>query len=437
MSEELLNAAKRKFGQAEVYRVEGESRPVTFEANKLKELSVRESSGVALRVISKGRLGFTSTTNPDDEAGLVARAGAVAEFGAEAPFTLPGPAKYPKVNVHDSAVAGITQQHMVDTGKELIERLRDKWPDLLCEGRVGTSTGRMQIWNSSGMEASYEQTGYYVYVGGKLIRGTDMLMLWGGHSSCGLFGKQQSDLILERLLQQLEHCRNIVPAPKGDVPVIFTPRGVGATLVSPLLEGFSGKNFAAGTSPLIGKEGQKMLDARISVYDDPTLPMASGSRPCDDEGEPSRRLKFVEKGVIGGGYFDLLSAAKAGKKSTGSAHRALTSPPSPGTSVIDIAAGDTRRHDIFASVKDGLVVEELLGAGQGNEMGGEFRANVSLGYRIQNGEITGRVKDTMVSGNVYKVLAQVEAVSKETEWVFGSMRAPYIRCRGVEVAAKG
>ena len=104
--------------------------------------------------------------------------------------------------------------------------------------------------------------------------------------------------------------------------------------------------------------------------------------------------------------------------------------------MIDIAAGNTDFDEMIAGVKDGLVVEALLGAGQGNELGGDFRANVSLGYRVENGEIVGRVKDTMISGNVYKVLSQVEQVSDSAEWVFGSMRSPALKCLRVEVAAK-
>ena len=104
--------------------------------------------------------------------------------------------------------------------------------------------------------------------------------------------------------------------------------------------------------------------------------------------------------------------------------------------MINIAAGDVHFDDMIVGIKEGLVVEELLGAGQGNELGGDFRANVSLGYKIENGEIVGRVKDTMISGNVYNVLSQVEQASDSADWVFGSMRSPAIQCRGIEVAAK-
>ena len=39
-----------------------------------------------------------------------------------------------------------------------------------------------------------------------------------------------------------------------------------------------------GVSPLTGKLGQKIIDERISMYDDPTIDYADGSYICDDEG---------------------------------------------------------------------------------------------------------------------------------------------------------
>ena len=145
---------------------------------------------------------------------------------------------------------------------------------------------------------------------------------------------------------------------------------------------------------------------------------------------------MIENGIAGQPLLDLQTAGQLGKLSTGAAGRGLATTPSPTSSVIDVAAGDTHFEDMIAGIKEGLIVEELLGAGQGNELGGDFRANVSLGYRITNGEIVGRVKDTMVSGNVYSVLSQVEYIGDSPEWIFGSFRSPAIQCRGVEVTTK-
>jgi PmbA protein len=250
-----------------------------------------------------------------------------------------------------------------------------------------------------------------------------------------VFGQDHEDRVLDELLEPLANSKEIADAPTGDVPVLFTPRGVAATLLDPLLSGFNGKNVVTGSSPIIGREGEKVFDERLSVYDNPLLAGASGSRPFDDEGVPSRKIGLIESGVIGEPVFDLQSAGQAGRKTTGSAQRGLASTPNPGISVVDITPGDMPYEKMLADMEDGLIIEGLLGAGQGNELGGDFRANVSLGYRVKNGEIVGRVKDTMISGNVYTVLNNIEAISDQADWVYGSLRIPAMRCRGVELAS--
>ena len=438
MSESLLNAAASKFDQAEVYRVESESHPVSFESNKLKEIMRRDTSGVALRVIDEGRIGFTSTTDADRESELVDRAAALAPFGSQAEFSFPEPTEYPSVDIVDPKVPEISQQSMIDTGQRLIEALLDEWPDLLCDARIGWAMGRGRILNSAGIDVSYAQTSYYCSLGAQLIRGTDMLNVWAGYGSSHHFGEDELDRLLQTVRRSLRWSKETAQAEAntGDLPVIFTPRGVGATLLHPLLSGFSGKNVANASSPLSEKWGEKIVDERISIYDNPLIDGASGSRPFDDEGVASRKLALIDDGVAGGPLLDLQTAGQLGKSSTGSAVRGLASTPSPSSSVIDIAAGDTNFEDMISGVKEGLIVEELLGAGQGNELGGDFRANVSLGYKIENGEVVGRVKDTMISGNVYNVLSQVEHVGDSSDWVFGSMRSPAFQVLGVEVAAK-
>ena len=59
-----------------------------------------------------------------------------------------------------------------------------------------------------------------------------------------------------------------------------------------------------------------------------------------------------------------------------------------------------------------------------------------LGYKVESGKIVGRVKDTMVSGNVYQVLKQVEAIGSEARWVGGFLQAPPLYCPSLSVAAK-
>jgi len=88
-------------------------------------------------------------------------------------------------------------------------------------------------------------------------------------------------------------------------------------------------------------------------------------------------------------------------------------------------------------IKEGLAIELLIGAEQGNILNGDFNGNVLLGYQIESGEITGRVKDTMVAGNVYQILRQLEAIGNDTRWVEGFLLTPSLYCSSLSVASKG
>jgi len=40
--------------------------------------------------------------------------------------------------------------------------------------------------------------------------------------------------------------------------------------------------------------------------------------------------------------------------------------------------------------------------------------------------VVGRVKDVSIAGNIYEDLQQIEALSRESEWVYGGIQLPYI-----------
>jgi PmbA protein len=206
--------------------------------------------------------------------------------------------------------------------------------------------------------------------------------------------------------------------------------------MGPLTMAFSGRLVHQAQSPLVGCLGKDMYDIRFSLFDDATLPYRPGARPFDDEGVASRRIPLIEKGTVRSFLYDLQTAGLAKAASTASAERSLAAQPSISTTCLVIDEGGTSFEEMVRSVKTGLVVEELMGAGQGNVMGGDFSGNVLLGYKIQDGEITGRVKDTMVAGNVHEAFKRLAAIGSEPRWVGGSMRTPALAFEALTVSAK-
>ena len=432
--QEVLEKALKSAEEAEVFHLYQKDEPIVFEANRLKRLEGRESSGMALRIVKDGKIGFSSTTNEKDVESLVSNAVEMAPFGPKAWFTFPAKQQYEEVPVYDPEVESLPLDDMIHLGQSMIDEVRGHTPDLLCNATVSREVTTLSIYNSRGGEAKYTKAVFSAFVEGELVKDTDMLFVWDGGSVCHPI--TDTSVIVGSVIQQLERSKRIVPAPSGDVPVLFTSHGVAEALLSPLLAGLNGRAVLQGASPLVDKLGSAMLDEKFSLYDDPTLPFAPGSRICDDEGVASRRIPLVEDGVISSFLYDLQTAAQAGVESTGSAHRGLGSMPGPSSSVLVLKEGEETEEEMLGDMEQGLVVEHLLGAGQSNVQGGEFSANLLLGYLVKNGKIEGRVKNTLISGNVYNVFSRVRSVGKETRWVGGSVRTPSLMCEGVSVAAE-
>ncbi|MCK5212708.1 MAG: TldD/PmbA family protein, partial [Dehalococcoidia bacterium] len=243
--------------------------------------------------------------------------------------------------------------------------------------------------------------------------------------------------VAESMLRQLELASRSATIATGSYPVLFTPLGVGAALLGPLAVAFNGKNVVENASRLVGREGEEVFDARLSVRDDATLDWRPTSAPFDDEGTQCRRIDLIQKGVVGGFLYDLQTAAEAGVEGTGSGHRGnARSQARPGMSAFVLEEGDTSYEEMLSGIEEGLVVEELIGANQGNLLAGDFGGNVLLGYKVEKGEIVGRVKDTMVAGNIMDVLKKVAAIGSDVRWVGGSLRTPSLLCDDVSVSAK-
>ena len=432
--EDLLEQAKKVAEEAEVFLISSEETPVQFETNRLKHIQSKQSTSVALRIIRQGQTGYATATDLEDIHNLVNMATETAQFGSEAKFKLPSFTSYPQVKVFDPDVSSVSTEDMVKLGEEMITRVRDHTPDIICEAMVSRSITSIRIINSRGGQADYRQSIFSLGIEGQLIRDTDMLFVGEGQSSCQPI--LQPDMITEVVLKQLERARERASVPTRSMPVIFTPDGIASALLMPLTAAFNGKTVLEGASPIGNKLGELVFDKQLSLWDDPTIAYRPGSHPCDDEGIPSQRTTLIDQGVVTSFFYDLQTAALAGTQSTGNGHRGRGGLPAPFPSAIIIGPGKTNFSEMVSDTKEGLVVEQLMGAGQGNTLGGDFSGNVLLGYKIENGKIAGRVKDTMVSGNIYQLLKQIAAIGNDVKWVGGMISTPSIYLASVSVASK-
>ncbi|MBD2025190.1 metallopeptidase TldD-related protein, partial [Leptolyngbya sp. FACHB-711] len=99
-----------------------------------------------------------------------------------------------------------------------------------------------------------------------------------------------------------------------------------------------------------------------------------------------------------------------------------------------VQPGTASLSELIGKLESGIIVDQMLGGSAG--MSGEFSINVDLGYRVDRGQIVGRVKDTMVAGNVYTALKNLTELGSDAEWN-GSCYTPSLIVEGLSTTGRG
>jgi PmbA protein len=430
---DILTQLKKEAEQVEVLSLQNEKTTVEYEANQLKTCTVAETKGTAVRVIRNGQLGFSASTDETVINKLAANALESAAYGDKAPFSFPDPKPGPAVRTFDKAVADLPIARLVEIGKEILDLVLQVEPDARCNIGLERSLVTASIRNQKGLDVSFQTSPLSLGLEIDRIEGDDVLILY---DQLGTTVWENDYLDFARkLVEKLKKARTITSIKPGKMPVLFAPTGTLA-LGLPLSQGLNGKEVYKGTSPIKDKVGEKLFDEKITIIDDGTIDGKFASASYDDEGVPRRRNVLVEKGVLKSFIYDLKTAAQSGVESTGNASRQLFYPPEPSFTNFIIQPGQTPLKDILAGIDEGIIVEDLLGIGQGNIISGAFSNPLALAFKVEKGEIVGRVKDLSIAGNIYDLLKNVAAVSKEAEWVYSTFYAPYVLIPEMNVAGK-
>ncbi|MGQ3683561.1 MAG: TldD/PmbA family protein [Candidatus Loosdrechtia sp.] len=432
IEEKILDLALMHTPSVEVLYEEGETRSVNFENNKLKSVNTKSIRGIGLRIIKDGRIGFSSTTDFRQPEKLVANAVESAKFGQLATFDFPSKNTFCDVAVFDQRVIDYPIHTCIEIGKEAIDKSLSVNPAYECGVGIGKGHGMRRLINSKGLDVSLSFTAFSLGIEILQVKGQSLVCVGEGEGSKSLATDIHKHT--DKVLNALRLAEKEVKLKTGSYPVIVTAKAIG-NLLGTFESGCNGKLIQKGASPLTNKLGEKIIDERISIYDDATIDMADASYPWDGEGVPSQRTPLFEKGVLKNYLFDLQTAGIMKTKSTGNGNRGFSSQPSPGNSNITIDPGNMSLEAMIRDVKYGVLVDQVLGGGQSNVLAGEFSVNIDFGYLIEKGEIVGRVKDCMFAGNVFDIFNNIVAIGDKTEW-HGSLNVPPFYFASINISGK-
>lgn len=434
--EKILELAGGKADRAEVIFTEHEETSIKFKAGELHQAAIVNGRGVGVRAFVDGRVGYASTTDLGDVEAVVENALAAAKFGRKAPYELPdGSATYDDVKTYDDAVAKISPEEIVKLGEQAVDVLMSADSRYVVDVEGYRSVGRTRIANTAGLDVSQDGTSYDFAVIVQRTAEDDLFYNYDYDVSTSRDFDEMA--IPQRLLETLKWADLIVDARTGKMDLIFDAGEV-ATLLSPVLVCVNGANVVDKSSALAGRLDEEVVDPRVTIIDDATDPFGYRAGAFDGEGTPARRTPIIERGVLRSYLTDLATAARLGTSPTGHARRTLASPPNPGSSNVILEAGEKSAAELIADVKDGIRLIHSAGGSMGNLRGGELSAAAAYALKVENGEIVGRVKDCIFSGNVFEMLkGRLRAVSGDAKRVSGCYFAPTVIVADQTITAKG
>ncbi len=385
-----------------------------------------------LRIARNGRVGCASSTG-DDAVELTGRAMTAATAGEEIELLLPAPAPSPEVVTRAPQAAAADVATLDALARALIERLVRSHRRV--EVWAERSAGSVQVGNHRGVLAGYDVTLAGV---GAVVE--SIAAGWAPPLRVSVASAALPTLLdIEGLVAEVDRRLDppivtpMAPLPPSP-PVCLAPRAA-ATFLRPLRAALAGHEAWLGRSPLRGRIGDQVFDARLTVSDEPVMPGRPGSRPIDDDGVVSRSLTLIDAGRVSGFLSDIQVGIRAGVPSTGHAWRTPFAAPRVGFTNFVVATGTEGRAALLRAMGAGVLIEDLEWGSGPNPLASATMLRAPWAYLVEGGEVRGRLEGLVFSGDVFASLSRLGAVGSDATWI-GAQCLPSLLMEGLGVSMR-
>lgn len=242
-----------------------------------------------------------------------------------------------------------------------------------------------------------------------------------------------------------EYMKNSQPVEQGKYTVLLAPLVTGIFAH----ECFGHKSEA---DFMVGDEetrkewalGKPLGNEELTIIDTGTL-RNMGYTPYDDEGNKATVTCLIRNGVLAGRLHNSVSADYLGESVTGNG-RSISYEYEPIVRMTNtyIEKGSKTVEELISEIDNGILIKNILhGSGMST-----FTLAPTLAYYIKDGKIDAPVRISVVSGNVFETLSDIDGISDTISYTAfvtggcGKMEqyplavgcgGPYIRVRNMNV----
>ncbi|MCR4422210.1 MAG: TldD/PmbA family protein [Exilispira sp.] len=417
--EQIYQNSIKEFDQVLIRQINYENIGVSFEDCKFKKVESSINETISLSVTKDKYFGFAYTTSLGDIDIFIQNAKNSLTGKVDGSFEFAEKDTVVNLDTYKKTVEKITSEDILIRLNQIIDYLKNKTKaQINLEGYLDKIS--LRILTNKGVDYNQKISTYVSYIS---------LIYPGSYSNVSriLASYDIEDLnkdTLDFLLQLYNQSENQVRPKSGKMKVLFLPEAF-YTFIFRLSSALSGNSLIYKRTPLEGKIDQKICSEKFTLFHEPHRLDFPYARAFDDEGTKTKKINFIENGILNNFYFDRKSAYKYGTKPT--AHGYCQEQNEPASSFVPnfiVEKGDKTIYQLISMIDKGVIIPSVLGAHSGNIQNGDFSIGLSPGIYVENGNIVGHVKDAMVAANIYDCLNKIIAIEDKIHFsIMGSFPA--------------
>lgn len=389
---------------------------ISFKQLVLQSQKVRSTKGAFIRVFDGERWFYGSTT---DFGQIQTQIDTLAAMATPNPQILEHPTVQ-AFEVHQEEILRYSEDSITEVSVQEKQALLERFLKYLDHEAIVNHSSRYvdnkttkSFYSSKGAAITFDRQTCGIRLAMDIVHGEnkDQMMVSKGAL---YFSELQGfeEFIKNEIQKNIDFVRLAEPVVPGQYAVLLSPEATGV---------FTHESFGHKSESdfMVGDEtmrrewalGKKIGEDLLTIIDDSTE-LGNGYTPFDDEGTKGRKTEIISKGLLTGRLHNVATSVALEEEVTGNARAVnFEFEPIVRMTTTYIAQGTRPLQEIIGEMEQGIYVDTIKhGSGMST-----FTLAPARAYKIENGKITTPVKISVITGNVFTTLEEVDAVSKEFE----------------------
>ncbi len=409
--------------EAQVEHVQAKRFELDADTGDINLVRTTEDEVTSITVFSGGRKG-TGTLNGRDPVALdLALRSALDAAGCGVSDSANQIARVQHELPRSHGPARADHEEMASTLREYLRKVGTSFPAILTRHAMYTFNDTTRSFANTADLTQQERRGSYSFgtMFGAKEGDRSASFNYTGASAYEPFEDLLAVGSVKRLMEETLRSFDARPMPEKFVgDVIVTPDCVSSFMAS-VSTALGGYALLAETTPFMNRMGERVASTGFSLLNQPRGEQFPDGADFDGFGVPTENIALIEDGVLRNFLIDFYVSKKLDLQQTGGRRNLL------------VPTGSTAAADMIAATERGIVLSRFSGGQPNNNL--DFSGVAKNSFYVEDGRIQFPLVETMVSGNLQKLLMDVKALSRESI-NFGGHQYPYLAAGGVTISGK-